>query len=120
MNSYPYYDVSNESYARFSVTIKTINERLEHFVSKLREFDLLSETDSSLPFPRLVANVYDNCESFLPLESIVVDDPTLTDLEKVFKPPSTSLSFVVLSFSSTPMDTSGSALTLLASLLPLT
>jgi len=53
--------------------IETMNERLEHFVSEMREFDLLSETDPNLPFPRLEASLYDDCESFVPQESNVVD-----------------------------------------------
>ena len=53
------------------------------------------------------------------LKSNVVDDAPLIDLEKVFDPPLTSLSFIAPSFSSTPMDTSVSAPTLLASPLPL-
>jgi len=43
----------------------------------------------------------------------------LTDLEEVFDPSLTSLSFVALSFSSIPMDTYVSDCTLLASHLPL-
>jgi len=55
----------------------------------------------------------------LPIESNVVDDADLTDLEEVFDPPSTSLPFVVPSLSSTPMDTTASDLILLFSPLPL-
>jgi len=85
----------------------------------MREFDLFSETDPSLSFPRLKDSPYDDCESFLPLEPNVVNDALLTDLEEVFDPPSTSLPFVAPSFFSTPMDTSVSKLTLLTSPLPL-
>jgi len=96
-----------------------MNERLEHFVSEMREFDSLSETDPSLPFPRLEASLYDDCDSFLPLEPNVIGDAPWTDLEVELEPPLISLSFVALSSSSTPMDTIVSDLTLLASLLPL-
>ena len=65
------------------------------------------------------ASLYDDSESFLPLESNVVDGAPLTDLEEVFDPPSTSLPFLAPSFSNTPMDTSVGDLTLLASPLPL-
>ena len=65
---------------------------------------------------RLVA---DDCESSLFLESNILVDALLTDLEEMFDPPSTSLAFVAPSFSSTPMDTSVSDLTLLTSPLPL-
>jgi len=81
----------------------------------MREFGLLHETDYSLPFPRLEASLYDDCESFLPLEFNVIDDATLTDLEEVVDPPLTLLPFVAPSFYSTHMDTSVSDLTLLTS-----
>jgi len=48
----------------------------------------------------------------------VVDDSCLTDLEEVFDPPLTSLLVVAPSFSRTPIATSVSELTLLASPLP--
>ena len=44
------------------------------FVSEMREFGLLHETDPSLPIPTLESSLYDDYESFLPLESNVVDD----------------------------------------------
>jgi len=86
--------------------------------SKMREFGLLHETNHSLPIPRLESSLFDEYEFSLPLKSNVVDDAPLIDLEKVFDPPLTSLSFIAPSFSSTPMDTSVSDLTLFAS--PLT
>ena len=49
----------------------------------------------------------------------IVNDVNLIDLEEVFDPPLTSLLFVSPSFSSTPIVTSISDLTLLASPLPL-
>ena len=58
-------------------------------------------------------------ESSLLLESNIVDDAPLTDLEEVFDPLLTPLPLVALSFSSTPIATSVSDLTLLASPLPL-
>jgi len=50
VNSCPYYDVSDELYARLNAMIETINERYEHFVSEMSECGLLHETDPSLPF----------------------------------------------------------------------
>jgi len=44
-------------------------------------------------------------ESSILLESNVVDDVPLTDLEEVFDSPLTSLPVVAPSFSNTPMDT---------------
>ena len=95
--------------------IETMNERHEHFVSEMMEVSLLHEIDPSLPFPKLKACLYNYCESSLPLESNITDDTHLTDLEEVFDHPSTSFPFVGPSFSYTPLDTSVSALTLLAS-----
>ena len=48
VNSYPYYDISDELYARLNVIIETISDRHEHFVSEMRVFGLLHETNSSL------------------------------------------------------------------------
>jgi len=62
--------------------------------------------------------LYDNCESSLPLELNVVNDAPLTNLEKMFDPPLTSLLTIAPSFLHTPMDTSISDLPLLGSLLP--
>jgi len=64
VNCYPYYDVSDESYTRLSAMMETMNEQLEHFGSEMRDFGLLSDTDSSLPVPRLETSLYDDCESF--------------------------------------------------------
>ena len=66
--------------------IETMNERYEHFISEMREFGLLYETDPSPPFPRLESSLYGNFESSLPLESNVVNDAPLTNLEEVFDP----------------------------------
>ena len=66
-----------------------MNERIEHFVGEMREFDLLSETHPSLLFPRLEASLYDDYESSLPLESNAIDDAPLTNLEEAFDPPLT-------------------------------
>ena len=119
MNSCSYYDVSNKAYARLNAMIKIMNERHKHFVSEVREFGLLHETDLSLPIPRLESSLYDDCESSLPLESNAIDDAPLTNLEEAFDPPLTSLPFVTPSFSSIPTDTGVSDLTLLASPLSL-
>ena len=59
-----------------------MNERHEHFVSEMTEFGLLHETDPSSPIPRLESSLYDDYESSLPLESNVVDDAPLTNLDK--------------------------------------
>ena len=72
----------------------------------MREFSLLHETDPSLPIPRLESSIYDDYESFLPLESNIVDDAPLTDLEEVFDPPLTYSPLVAPSCSSTPPVTS--------------
>ena len=47
--------------------IETMNERLKHFFGEMSEFDLLSEVDPSLHFPRLEASLYYDCESSVPL-----------------------------------------------------
>ena len=119
VNSYAYYDVSNECYASLDAIIGTMNKQQEHFVSRIRECRLLHETNPSLPCPGLEASLYDDCESSLPLESKVVDATPLTDLGKAFDSPLTSLPFVTPSFSSTPLDTNVSDSILLASPLPL-
>ena len=85
----------------------------------MRGCSLLHETDPSLPYPRLKACLYDDCESSLPLGSNVVDNAPLTDLGEVFEPPLTPLTFVALSFFSIPMDTRFSDSILIASPLPL-
>ena len=58
MNSCPYYDISNESYTKLDAMIEIMNERHEHFVSKMREFGLLHETDPSLVIPLLESSLY--------------------------------------------------------------
>ena len=93
--------------------IKTMSEHHKDFVSKMRDCGLLHETNLRLPFFWLEASLYDGCGSFLPLKSNLVDDAPLTDLEEAFNPLLTSLSFVAPSFSSPPMDTSVSNLSLL-------
>jgi len=118
MNSYPYYDVFNEAYAKPNAMIEIMNERHEHFVSEM-EFGLLHETDPSLPIPRLESSFYDDYESSHLLESNAVDDAPLTDLEEVFDPPLTSLPLVAPSFSSTSVATSVRDLVLLVSPFPL-
>ena len=64
-------------------------------------------------------NLFTTLEFFIPQESNVVDDTHLTNLEEVFDPPFTSFLITVPSFSSTPMDTTISDLTLPASPFPL-
>ena len=81
----------------------------------MREFGLLHEINLSLPFPRLTASLYDDCESSLLIESTVVDDVCATNLKELSNPPLTSLPLVASSFSNAPLATSVSDLTLLAS-----
>jgi len=119
VNSCPYYDVSDEAYARLNATIEKMYEQHTHFVSEIRECGLLHVTNLSLPFPILEASLYDDSETSLPLDSNVVDNAPLSGLEKVFDPPLTSFSLVAPSFSGTPTASSVSALTLLASIIPL-
>jgi len=99
--------------------IETMIERHEHFVSEMREFGLLHETDRSLPISRLESSLYDDYESSLPLESNVDDDAPLTDLAEVFEPPLTYSPLVAPSSSSTPIVTSTRDSTLLDSPFPL-
>jgi len=74
MNSCPYCDVFNESYARLNALIERINEQHKHFVNEAREFGLLYETNPNLPSSRLEASLYDDHEPFLLLESNFADD----------------------------------------------
>ena len=62
----------------------------------------MHETDSSQPIPRLESSLYDDYGSSLLLESNVVDDAPLIDVEEVFDPPLSSLPLVAPSFSSNP------------------
>ena len=119
VNSCPSYVVFNDSCARLDVLVETIKEQQDHFVSEMREFSLLHETDPSLPIPRLESSLYDHYESSLPLESNIVDNAPLTDLEEVFDPPLTYSPLVAPSPSSTPLVTSTSDSTLLDSPFPL-
>jgi len=112
MNSRSYYDVSNDG---LDVAIETMKEQHKPFIFERRECDLLHETYLSLPSSRLEASPYDDCESFLPLESNLVDDVSSTDLEKVFDPPLTSLLIVAPFVSVIPIDTISSDLILLTS-----
>ena len=82
-----------------------MNERHGQFVCEMKEFGLLHETNRNLPFYRLEASLYDDCESSRPLKSNVVDGSPLTNLEEVFDPRLTSLPFVTASFFGTPMNT---------------
>ena len=98
---------------------ETMNEPYKHYVSEIREFGLLHETDLSIPILRLEPHLYDDSESSLPLEFNIVDETPLTDLEEVFDPSWASLLFVASSFSSTPIATSIRDSTLLVPPLPL-
>jgi len=113
LNSCSYYDVFDETKVRVNDVIEKMNKQHTHFLSEMRECGLLYETDPSLPFPRLDASLYDDCESSLPLESNFVADAPLIDLEEVFHSPLTSLSFAAPFFSSTAINTSVSDLSYL-------
>jgi len=79
--------------------IETMNKRHEHFVSEMTEFGLLHETDRSLPISRFESSLYDDYESSFPLESNVVNNAPLTDLDEVFNPPLASLPLIAPYFS---------------------
>jgi len=81
VNSCPYYDISIEWCAKLNAMIKTMNEQHMHFVGEMRECGLMHKTIPSLSFPKLEYGLYDDYESFLPLDSNVVDDAHLTELE---------------------------------------
>jgi len=115
MNFYPYYVVSDELYPTLNAMIETMNEQYKCFVGEMREFGLVHETDRSLPFARLEASFYDDCESSLSLGSNFMDDAPSTDLVKALDPSLTSLPLITPSFSSTPIDTIVSDLALLLS-----
>ena len=85
----------------------------------MREFGLLHETNPNLPIPRLESSLHNDYESSLFLEFNVVDDEPMTNLEEVLGPPLTSLSLVAPSLPSTPVATSVSDSTFLASPVPL-
>jgi len=118
VNSYAYYDVFDECYAKLDAMIGTINEEHKHFISEMRECALLHGTDPSLAFPRLEAGLFDDYESSYPQESNLVNETPFTDLEEALDPPLTSSSLIVPSSRSTPIGTTISALTLPASPLP--
>jgi len=84
----------------------------------MREFGLLHETDPSPPIPRFESSLYNDYECSLSIESNVVHDAALIDLEEVFEPPLTSFPLVAPSFYGTRIATSVSDSTLLASPLP--
>ena len=85
----------------------------------MKEFGLLHETSPSRPIPRPESSLYDDHESSLPLESAIIDDASLPDLEEVVDPPFTSSPLVAPSPSSTPLVTSTSDSTLFDSPFPL-
>ena len=99
--------------------IETVNERYERFISEMRELGLLYDNDPSLPFLRLGASLYNDYESSLLLESNIIDDAHLTDLEIELDPSFISLPLGALSSSSSPIASNISDSTLLASPHPL-
>jgi len=114
VTSYLHYDVFDKFYAKLDAVIGIMNEQFKHFVSEIRKCGVLHGTDPSLSFPRLWASSYDDCESFIPLESNLVDDTPSTDPEEALDPPLTSSSLVAPPSASTPIGTTVSALTFLA------
>jgi len=64
--------------------------------------DLLHKTNPSLPFPRLESDLYDDCESSVPLESNVLDYAALTGPEEVFDTPLTIYHLLLHPFLTTP------------------
>ena len=119
VNSCLSFDAFNDSCARIDILMETIKEQQDNFVSKMREFSLLHETDPSLPIPRLESDLPDDYASSCPLESNVVDDAPLPDLEDMFDSPLPYAPLVAPSPSSTPLVTSTSDSTLLDSPVPL-
>jgi len=93
VNFCPHYDVFDESYATFNAMIEIMNKQHKNFVIKMSECSILHESKPSLPFHTLEASLCDACESSFPLESIIVVDVHLTDLEVELEPPLTSLPF---------------------------
>ena len=119
MNSYPFYDLFDESYAKLNAVIETVNERHECFVSEMMECDLLHETNPSLSSPTLEISLYDDYQSSLPLELDFMVRVLSTSLEEVIDPAMISIPIVASSLSSTPNDITICDLNLLASPLPL-
>ena len=99
--------------------MEKMNKQQRNFVSEVRDFDLLYETNPSLLSSRLKTSLCDDYEFFHLLESNFVDNATLNGLGEAFDLPSTYLLFVAQSFSSMLADTTVSEFTLLASPLPL-
>jgi len=99
--------------------MEIMKEQQDHFVSEMREFSLLHEIDPSPPIPWLESILHDDYASSLPLESNIIDDAPLTDLEEVFDPPLTYSPLVAPSTSSTPVVINTSDSTLLDSSFPL-
>ena len=115
VNSCPSYDMFNDSCARLNVQMEIMKEQQDHFVSEMREFSLLHEIDPSPPIPWLESILHDDYASSLPLESNIIDDAPLTDLEEVFDPPLIYSPLVAPSSSTIPIVTSTSDSTLLDS-----
>ena len=115
VNFCPYYDISDECYARLNTMIETMNES---FVGTMRECGLLHETDPSPSSPRLEFSLYDDYDSSLPLEPDFMVDSPLTGIKEVIDLPLPSSPFVAPSLSSTSRDTTKGVLRLLSFPLP--
>jgi len=84
--------ISNDSFARLSGMIETMNKQQTEFANRMREYDLSHETDLRFSSPKLDVYLCDDGASFSPLESGLeaVLDPPLTTLSLLFSPsPST-------------------------------
>jgi len=90
----PYY-ISDEGFARFSSMKETMNKQQVEFANKMREYDLLHETDLRFSSPKLDVCLCVDGASFSPLES---------GLEAVLDPPLTTASLVAPSSPSTLRD----------------
>ena len=119
MNSCLSFDAFNDSCARIDVLMETIKEQQDNFVSMMREFSLLHETDPSLPISRLESDLPDDYASSCPLESNVVDDAPLPALEDMFDSPLPYAPLVAPSLYSTPVPPTICDSTFLSSPLPL-
>ena len=80
-NSCPYYDIFDKCYAKFNTVIETLNEQYTHFVSEMKEYGLMYETNPGLPFFGPKANLYGEYGSLLTLEVVSTANTPLTNLD---------------------------------------
>jgi len=103
---YPYY-ISDDSFARLSSMIETMNTQQAEFANKIGEYDSSHETDLRFSFPKLDVCLCDAGASFSPLESglEVALDPLLTtpSLVAPFSPSTfRDSTMLIMTFSDTP------------------